>query len=91
MLKSYLTIAMRNLLGHKAYAVINILGLAIGMACCVLIILFVQDELSYDRFNVNKDRIYRIQYGWRNPQTGEYGERAARTLSYGRSPEGRFS
>ena len=60
MLKNYLTIAMRNLLRHKGYSTINILGLAIGMACCVIIILYIQDELSYDRYHTKKDRIYRL-------------------------------
>ena len=45
---------------HKTFSLINISGLAIGMACCLLITIFVQDELSYDRFHENADRIYRI-------------------------------
>ena len=45
---------------HKGYSFINIAGLAIGMACCILILLYVADELSYDRFHKNKDRIYRV-------------------------------
>ncbi len=45
---------------HKGYSFINISGLAIGMACCILILLYVTDELSYDKFHKNKDRIYRI-------------------------------
>ncbi|WP_296705741.1 ABC transporter permease [Algoriphagus sp.] len=60
MFKNYLKIAWRNLLKKKVYSFINIVGLGIGMACCVLIFMFVQDELSYDQFNVNKDRVYRI-------------------------------
>ena len=60
MFKNYLTIAIRNLLGHKGYSAINVLGLAIGMACCVLIMLYVQDELSYDQFHEKKDRVYRV-------------------------------
>jgi putative ABC transport system permease protein len=60
MLKSYFKIALRNLVRFKAYSTINITGLAIGMACCILILLYVFDELSYDRFNENSDRIYRI-------------------------------
>jgi len=60
MFKNYLKIAFRNLIKHKAFSVINISGLAIGMACCFLIIIFVQDELSYDRFHERADRIYRI-------------------------------
>jgi putative ABC transport system permease protein len=60
MLKNYLKIAFRNLKRHKGYAVMNILGLAVGMACCILILLYVQYELSYDRYHTHADRIYRI-------------------------------
>lgn len=60
MLKNYIKIAFRNLLRHKAYSFINVTGLAIGMACSILIMLWVQDELSYDRFHPNADNIYRI-------------------------------
>ena len=60
MFQNYLTIALRNLLGHKGYSAINVLGLAIGMASCVLILLYVQDELSFDQYHAKKDRIYRI-------------------------------
>jgi putative ABC transport system permease protein len=60
MIINYLKIAFRNLVKHKAFSLINISGLAIGMACCLLIVIFVQDELSYDRFHENADRIYRI-------------------------------
>ena len=60
MLRNYLVIAWRNIVHHKLYSLINVLGLAISMACCLLILLFVQDALSYDRFHTNADRIYRI-------------------------------
>lgn len=60
MISNYLKIAFRNLVKHKAFSLINISGLAIGMACCLLIVIFVQDELSYDQFNEKADRIYRI-------------------------------
>jgi putative ABC transport system permease protein len=60
MLKSYLLIAVRSLRRNKLHASINILGLAIGMACCILITLFVQFELSYDRHNQEAERIYRL-------------------------------
>ena len=62
MLKNYLKIALRNINKHKGYSFINIAGLAVGMTCCILILLWVQDELSYDRYNENADRIYRITY-----------------------------
>jgi putative ABC transport system permease protein len=60
MLKNYLKIALRNLIKNKGYSFINIMGLAIGIACCLLILLFIQDELSYDRFHEKSDRMYRI-------------------------------
>ena len=60
MLRNYLLIAIRNLLRHKVYSAINILGLAVGMGCCVLILLFVNDELSYDQHHEKGDRIYRV-------------------------------
>lgn len=60
MFKNYLKIAVRNLLKYKAYSIINVSGLAIGIACCLLILLYIQDELSYDKFHVNADRIYRV-------------------------------
>lgn len=60
MLKNYLKIAIRNLSRHPAYSILNISGLAIGMAASILILLWVQNELSYDRFNANADQIYRI-------------------------------
>jgi putative ABC transport system permease protein len=60
MLKNYLKIALRNIKRHKGYSLINIVGLAVGMACCILILLWVQDELSYDRFHENADDIYRV-------------------------------
>ena len=60
MFKNYFKIALRNFLRHKGYTFINIAGLAIGIACCIMILLWVQDELSYDRFHENSDRIYRI-------------------------------
>jgi len=60
MLRNYLKIAIRNLKRHKGYSLINISGLAIGMACCILILLYVTDELSYDNFHEKADRIYRV-------------------------------
>jgi putative ABC transport system permease protein len=60
MFKNYLKIAIRNLTKNKIYSFINIVGLAIGMASCILILLWVQDELSYDRFYQLADRLYRV-------------------------------
>jgi len=60
MFRNNLKIALRNLIRHRAYSFINIAGLAVGMACCLLILLFVYDELSYDRQHQNAERIYRV-------------------------------
>jgi putative ABC transport system permease protein len=60
MLRNYIKIAFRNLLRHKAFSLINIGGLAIGMACSILILLWVQDELSFDRFHEHGERTYRL-------------------------------
>lgn len=58
MLKNYFKIAFRNLARNKAFSFINILGLAIGMASAILILLWIQNEVSFDQFHKNKDRIY---------------------------------
>lgn len=60
MLMNYLKIAFRNIKKSKSFAFINIAGLAIGISCCILITLFIQDELSYDRYHDKGDRIYRL-------------------------------
>ncbi|NUM79306.1 ABC transporter permease [bacterium] len=70
MLQNYLKIAIRNLLKHKTYSAINILGLAVGMASCLIILLFVQYELSYDRYHAHADRIYRVSRQFYN-QNGQ--------------------
>jgi putative ABC transport system permease protein len=60
MLKNYFKIALRNLQRNKVYSLINIAGLSLGLACAMLIILYVKDEVSYDRFHHNINHIYRI-------------------------------
>jgi putative ABC transport system permease protein len=60
MFKNYFKIALRNLARNKIYSFINIAGLSIGLACAMLIILYVKDEVSYDRFHKNANNIYRI-------------------------------
>jgi len=62
MLKNYLKITIRNLWKDKFYSIINIFGLAIGLASTLLIIVFIQDELSYDKFHRKSENIYRIGY-----------------------------
>src|SRR6195952_4587782 len=60
MLKNYLTLAWRTIVKNKLVSAINIFGLGFGLAICFLILLYVQYELTYDRYNLNSDRIYRI-------------------------------
>ncbi|HEX9828942.1 MAG TPA: ABC transporter permease [Bacteroidota bacterium] len=62
MFKSYLLIAMRNLKKNKVYSAINIVGLSVGIACCMLIMLQVYSELQFDRFHRNTERLYRVNY-----------------------------
>ena len=61
MIKNYFKIAWRNLTKNKTFSLINIIGLAVSMSVCLLIILIIADQKSYDSFHINKDRIYRIE------------------------------
>jgi putative ABC transport system permease protein len=69
MFKNYLKTAFRNLRKNKLYSGINIFGLAIGLASCFLIGLYISNELSYDKFNVNADRIVRVTMEYQNAGT----------------------
>ena len=60
MIRNYFITAFRNLWRNKAFSVINIVGLSVGLACCMLIFLYAMDEVSYDRFNVNAENIYHL-------------------------------
>jgi putative ABC transport system permease protein len=60
MLRNYFTIALRNILKDKFYSIINVFGLMLGVASCLYIAIYIQDELSFDRFNSKAERIYRI-------------------------------
>ncbi|MBE0664295.1 MAG: ABC transporter permease, partial [Candidatus Aminicenantes bacterium] len=74
MLKNYFKSAFRNLVKNKSYAFISIFGLAIGMAVCILLLLYVKHELSYDRFNKNAANIYRLcqpQHPYQAPQAAK--------------------
>ncbi|RYY29246.1 MAG: ABC transporter permease [Chitinophagaceae bacterium] len=71
MLVHFFQIAWRNLLKRKFYSLINVTGLAIGMACCILIALYIQNELSYDQYHTKRDRIYRVPQTFRSVQQGE--------------------
>lgn len=65
MIKHYLTIAVRNLRKHKAFSIINILGLSIGLTCCLLMAIYVEHELSYDHFQQKGSRIVRMVMDYR--------------------------
>ena len=69
MIRNYFTIALRHLNRQKGYSLINVLSLALGISCCLLILLFIRDELSYDRHFDRSDRIYRVTT--ENRQGGE--------------------
>jgi putative ABC transport system permease protein len=60
MLKSYFTVAIRNIRKHKLFSAINILGMTMGITACLMIVLYVVDELSYDKFHKDADRIYQV-------------------------------
>lgn len=60
MLKNYIIVALRNITKHRVYAVINILGLSIGITCSLLLLLYIKEELSYDNFHTKGENIYRI-------------------------------
>ena len=59
MLRNHFKVALRYLLRHRGYTFINVAGLAVGIACALLITLFVRSEWSFDRFHSKKDRLYR--------------------------------
>lgn len=70
MLSNYLKIALRNLLRHRLFTTINVVGLGLGAACCALIGLYIQNELSYDRFHRDPENVFRL----RVESTGEEGK-----------------
>jgi putative ABC transport system permease protein len=71
MWRNYLTVGIRALLKSRVYAAINILGLAIGMAACLMILLYVRYEMSYDKWLPNAENIYQVQSWSTDPETGD--------------------
>jgi len=61
MIRNYIKITLRNIFKHKGYSFINIAGLSAGMACCLLIAIWVLDELSYDKFHQNESSLFRVE------------------------------
>jgi len=70
MIKNYLKIAFRNLTKYKFISFINLFGLTVGLTCCLLIFTFILHELSYDKYQPNADRVYRVTRSFNNAETG---------------------
>ncbi len=70
MLRSYIKIAFRNLMKYKFISGINLFGLTIGLTCCLLILAYIINELSFDKYNDNVNNIYRVERTFLNPETG---------------------
>ncbi|PTX14686.1 putative permease [Pontibacter mucosus] len=80
MIKNYLKIAYRNLMRHKVFSLINISGLALGMTCSILILLWVKDELSVDRFHADLDSLYRVMETQKYPGSDNFTTEATPAL-----------
>lgn len=70
MLRNYFKIAFRNLMKYRFISFINLFGLTVGLTCCLLILAYIINELSYDKYNEQADRIYRVTRSFNNPETG---------------------
>lgn len=79
MFKNYVKIALRNIIRHKFYTGINIIGLSIGLMCATLILLFIQNELSYDKHHEKHERIYRLESHFSIP--GQKDEKLAKVVT----------
>ena len=82
MLSNYLKVAWRNIVRKKGFSFINIIGLAIGMTVCLLILLFVQYELSYDTYHKNAKDLYRLERQWLSPDGSVRGGFASLAPSF---------
>lgn len=83
MIRNYLKIALRNLRRHTGYSFINIAGLTLGMACCLLLFQYVAYETSFDQFNTKKDRLYRATFPYVLEGEGQEGISATNALAFG--------
>lgn len=83
MLLNYIKITLRNIRKHKGFSFINIAGLAVGMASCMVIFLYVASELTYDKYHDDADRIYRVAMWWKVPS----GEFQSAGINAGVAPE----
>src|SRR3977135_3285309 len=70
MIYNYLKIAVRNLRKYKFISFINLFGLTVGLTCCLLILTYILNELSFDKYNKKAGNIYRVTRLFRNPETG---------------------
>lgn len=70
MIRNYFKIAFRNLLRYKFISFINLFGLTVGLTCCLLILTYILNELSFDRYNKNAENVYRVERTFLNPETG---------------------
>ena len=68
MIKNYLKIAWRNLMKYKYISFINLFGLTVGLTCCLLIMTYIINELSYDRYNINGENTYRVTRSFNNAE-----------------------
>ena len=80
MLKNYIKTAVRSLLRHRFFSFINIFGLAVAMALSMVIIMLVADQMTYDRYNTKRDRVYRINSIPIGPKGETWNETATTTL-----------
>lgn len=83
MIRNYIVIAIRSMMRNKRYSFINILGLSVGVACCLLLALYVQDELSFDQHHKDGDRIFRITTTTSAIQDGRPWERTSPPIAWG--------
>ena len=67
MIRNYVKIAIRNLLKNRVYSSINVMGLSIGLVAAILILLYIKDDTSYDRFHTKNPNIYRVVSDWYHP------------------------
>jgi putative ABC transport system permease protein len=85
MWRNYVTVAVRALAKSKTYAFINIVGLAIGMAACLMILLYVRYEMSYDRWIPQSDRIFQVQSWYKSSETGQEAQLQMTPYASGKS------
>ncbi|MBN1210991.1 MAG: ABC transporter permease [candidate division Zixibacteria bacterium] len=81
MYRNYLKISLRNIVRNRGYTFINVAGLAVGLACCILIMLWVTDEISFDKFHKNYDNVYRVIACYNDTEQTEYEWKTAPPLA----------